>query len=349
MGIWNWLVAGEWGSTPAPTTGIVSPWASQDSLETALVGEIFGVDPDVITRETAMRVPGLKRAVQVHADVVSAMPLVQYAEGVKVKDQPRWLQSSDSGIAPLIRTKGLVRDLALEGHALLGCRLDSFGQIDDAIHIPTSMWKLNNNATLTVNEAIAPAYRAKLIYIPLGVPGILTDGIDTIRQARALDLARTVRLSAPPAATELHMTDARFDEMSRKEKERIAKSYADTRRKYSVSVTPSYLEAKEKGGAQVDLFESATNSIRLDLANHASVPASIIEGAKSSGGGGDMTYTGKGDERSELYDLGSRQFADAIAARLSLDDVCPEGEYIAFDRADTFSVPTPITPPNLED
>lgn len=350
MGIWNWLVTGEWGTTTtAPTTGVVSPWASQDSLETALVGEIFGVDPDVITRDTAMRVPGLKRAIQVHADVVAA-PLVQYARGgVKVEPQPRWLQSSDSGIAPLIRTKGLVRDLALEGHALLGCRLDSFGQIDDAIHVPTSMWKLNNDATITINEAIAPAYRQKLIYIPLGTPGILTDAIDTIRQARALDIARTVRLSAPPAATELHLNDSTRDDITAKEKEKLAKNYSDTRRKFSVSVTPSYLDVKENGAGQVDLFESATNSIRLDIANHASVPASVIEGAKTSGGGGDMTYTGKGDERSELYDLGSRQFADAITARLSLDDVCGEGQYIAFDRSADFAVPTPTTPPVLED
>jgi hypothetical protein len=62
-----------------------------------------------------------------------------------------------------------------------------------------------------------------------------------------------------------------------------------------------------------------------------------------------MTYTGKGDERSELYDLGSRQFADAITARLSLDDVCAPGDYIAFDRSEMFAVPTPTTPQVLED
>jgi hypothetical protein len=349
MGIWSWLVTGEWGAPASRVSAVVSPFASQDSLENAIVGELFGVDPTVITRETAMRVPGLKRAVQIHADVVSAMPLMQYSTGgVKVSTQPRWLQSSDSGVPPLIRTKGLVRDLALEGHGLLGCALDGEEYPVDGVHIPTSMWKLHSDGTLTVNPAVSARFTQRLIYIPLGVPGILTDGIDTIRQARALDLARIVRLSSPPAGTELHIENSQFDGMTRKEKEKLATQYAQQRQKTTVSVTPSYVKVNEHGKEAVDLFADATNSIRLDIANHASVPASAIEGAPASGGS-DMTYTGKGDERSELYDLGSRQFADAIAARLSADDVCPVGEYIAFDTSNAFAIPTPTTPPVLED
>lgn len=315
---------------------------------TALNSELFGVDTGVITRDIAMRVPGLKRAVQIHADIVSAMPLVQYRDGVKVAVQPGWLQNSQSGIAPLIRTKGLVKDLALEGWALLGCQVED-NAIIDAIHIPKAThWKFDSAGVIELTALVDPRYLGKLIPIPLGDNGILIDGVDTIRQARALDIARTVRLESPPAGTELHITDPAYDGMTAKEQLREVKAYADQRRKTSVSMTKSYTEVKEHAGESVDLFDSATNSVRLDIANHASVPASIIEGAKSSGGGGDMNYTGKGDERSELYDLGSRQFAEAISARLSLDDVCPEGEYIAFDKSEMFAVPTPTTPPIRE-
>lgn len=315
---------------------------------TALQSELFGTDTTAITREIAQRVPGLKRAVQIHADVISAMPLVQYRDGVKVAEQPDWLQNTQSGIPPLIRTKGLVQDLAYEGWALLGCQVDG-DRIVDAIHIPKAThWRLDAAGTVEITQFVDPRYLGKLILIPLGTGGILADGVDTIRQARALDLARTVRLESPPAGTELHVTDPAYDGMTRKEKLREVKAYAEQRRQTSVSMTPSYLEVKEHSGEAIDLFDSATNSIRLDIANHAAVPASIIEGAKTSGGGGDMTYTGKGDERSELYDLGSRQFAEAISARLSLDDVCPPGEYIAFDRSEMFAVPTPTTPPIRE-
>lgn len=346
MGLWNWLVFGEWGSTP--TTAVASPFTPQDSLETAIVGEIFGVDPSVITPEIALRVPGLKRAIQMHADIVSTMPLVQYAAGgAKVEPQPRWLSSSASGVAPLIRTKGLVSDLALYGWALLGCEVDG-ATIVDAIHVPKQFWKITSAGTLEVDNAIASRYRGRWILIPLGAAGILADGIDTIRQARALDLARMVRLSAPPAGTELHLNSSQFDGMTRKEKQKLAHDYAEQRRQNTVSVTPSYVDVKEHGKEAVDLFDSATNSIRLDIANHASVPASAIEGAKA-GGGGDMSYSNTATERSELWDLGSRQFADAIAARLSLDDACAEGQYVAFDTSDAFAAPTPTTPPDLED
>lgn len=343
MGVWNWLVNGTWNA-PVP----VSPFSPQDSLETAIVGELFGVDTTTVTPETAVRVGPLKRAMQVHMDTVGAMPLVHYRDGQPTPDQPRWLQSSASGVPPLIRTKGLVKDLFLGGQALLGCQVED-GRIVDAVHLPQQFWKLQPTGTIDVHESINPAYRQKLIYIPLGDNGILVDGVDTIRQARALDLARTTRLSSPPAGTELHLTDARFDEMTAKQKQKLAKDYARNRTETSVSVTPSYVEVKEHGDKSVDLFDSATNSIRLDVANHAAVPASIIEGARASGGGGDMTYTGKGDERSELYDLGSRRYADAITARLSLDDVCELGTYIGFDRSELFAVPTPTTPQILED
>lgn len=349
MGIFSKRIASAYASRPAVPTTPASPWSDQDALQTALISELFGTDTNAITRDIAMRVPGLKRAIQVHQDIVAAMPLVQYKDGVKVSPQPRWLQNSASGIAPLLRTKGLVKDLALEGFALLGCEVATDGSITDAVHIPKAThWQFTGDGVVELTRLVDPRYLGKLILIPLGDSGILTDAVDTIRQARALDHARTTRLSSPAAGTELHITDDTRDEMTAKEQMRTVKRYSDQRRQTSVSLTPSYLEVKEHGDKPVDLFESATNSIRLDIANHAAVPASIIEGARNSGSG-DMTYSGKGDERSELYDLGSRQFADAITARLSLDDVCPEGEYIAFDKSEMFAVPTPTTPPVLED
>jgi len=332
---------------PSVPTMPSTPWDTQDHLQTALESELFGLDSTVITRDIAMRVPGVKRAVQVHKSIVAAMPLVAYRDGVKAEPQPRWLQNSNSGIAPLIRMKGIVEDLVLDGWALLGCELDDEKRIADAIHIPKRCWNFNSARQVELTEFVDPRYLAQMILIPLGAEGLLTDGVDTIRQARAVDIARTTRLEAPPAG-ELHITDPRFDEMSRKEKLKQAQDYAESRQKLSVTVTPSYLELKNHTGETIDLFDSATNSIRLDIANHAGVPASILEAASQSGGS-DMTYTGKGDERSELYDLGSRDYADAIAARLSLDDVCEPGVYIAFDRSDVFTVPTPLTPPVLED
>lgn len=350
MGIFSKRIESAYTTRPSVPSMPVTPWDSQDTLLTALKSDLFGVDTKTITRDIAMRVPGLKRAVQIHADIVSAMPLVLYRDGVKVEPQPRWLQNSGSGIPPLVRTKVLVKDLALEGHALLGCEVTTDGAIVDAVAIPKAThWQFTADGVVELTKLVDPRYLGKLILISLGDNGILTDAVDTIRQARALDIARTVRLESPPAGTELHVTDPTFDEMSEKEQLRTVTAYAEQRRKTSVSFTKSYLEVKEHGTEPVDLFDSATNSLRLDIANHASVPASVIEGTRASGGGSDMTYTGKGDERSELYDLGSRQFADAITARLSLDDVCAPGEYIAFDRSEMFAVPTPTTPQNLED
>lgn len=345
MGLWNFLTSGP--GTPTVAPALASPWTPQDSLQTAIVGEIFGVDPNVVTREIAQRVPGLNRAVQVHGDIVSTMPLAAYKDGSKLETQPGWLSNTRTGIAPLIRTKGLVTDLFWDGWALLGCELEG-DEISDALHIPRSLWKFNTAGQVEVDGSISKTYTQRLILIPLGRSGVMVDGIDTIRSARSLELSRQNRIAAPPASTEIHLTDQRFDAMTKDEKQQLASEYAETRRKHSVSVTPSYAQVEEHGGEAVDLFSSATNDLRLDQANHASVPASIIEGARS-GSGGDMTYSNDNGQRSEIYDLGSRQFADAIAARLSLDDVSAPGTYIAFDPSHAFAVPTPTTAPRLED
>jgi hypothetical protein len=349
MGLFSKRIDSAYASRPSVPTMPVTPWDDQSALQAALISDLFGTDTTAVTRDIALRVPGLKRAVQIHADIVSAMPLVLYRDGVKVEPQPGWLQNSNSGIPPLIRTKVLVTDLALEGHALLGCEVTTENTITDAVAIPKTHWQFTADGVVEFTRLVDPRYLGKLILISLGTNGILTDAVDTIRQARALDIARTTRLASPPASTELHVTDPAYNDMTPAEQMKTVTAYAEQRQKTSVSFTPQYLEVKEHGAEPVDLFDSATNSLRLDIANHASVPASVIEGARASGGGSDMTYTGKGDERSELYDLGSRQFADAITARLSLDDVCAPGDYIAFDRSEMFAVPTPTTPQVLED
>lgn len=136
MGLFKKKIESAYATRPSVPTAPVSPWGSQDSLQVALNSELFGVDDRAITRDIAMRVPGLKRAVQIHADVVAAMPLIQYKDGAKVATQPRWLQNSNSGIPPLIRTKGLVKDLALEGgaeviQAFFEGVVDSYAKVTD--------------------------------------------------------------------------------------------------------------------------------------------------------------------------------------------------------------------------
>lgn len=343
MGLFNFLTGGLALTNPVAAPALASPFSPPSSLESAIVGDFFGEVPnEVITPEIALRVPEVTRALQAHQALVAPLKFtVHHNDGEALTTQPAWVKNSDSGISPFIRWNGVVRDLFLFGMALVGAEVDSDTDLPrDLIHIPRNFWTISTEGSITVDDGISPRYRQRLIPIYLGSAGILTDGIDSVRQARKLELARQRRIDAPPPATELHLTDIRFDEMSSKEKEKLARDYASNRTKHSVAVTPSYIDVQDHSASDVDLFEAGMNSLRLQLAMHAGVPASFLEAGKEGGSSGEMTYTNENGKASELWVFGSARFAYAITARLSMDDVVGPDAEVRADLSD-FMVPPP--------
>jgi hypothetical protein len=113
-------------------------------------------------------------------------------------------------------------------------------------------------------------------------------------------------------------------------------------------VTQSFLQVQSLGSISADLFEKGRNAIRLDLANHTAVPASIIEGAKD-GSGSDINYSNSETSPNELYNFGTKAFVQAIEARLSLDDVCAPGHSIRADLTGIMATPSLNTDPTSAD
>lgn len=322
-----------------------SPFSGPSHLESAIVGDIFGEIPDeVVTPELALRVPEVKRALQAHTSLIAPLKFSVHDNGSATprEVQPYWVANSDyPAVSPYLRMKGVVSDLFMYGWALLGAEVGDDDLPRDMIHIPRNMWDIDKDGSVTADEAIPASYRQRLILIPLGANGLFTDGIDSIRQARKLEHARQRRLDAPPPATELHITDARFDEMTDDEKRAFSKNYSDNRKNYATSVTPSYLEVKDHSSTgSVDLFESGMNSLRLQLAMHGGVPASFLEAGKEGGSAGAMSYSNEGDRQGELWLFGSSEFAYAITSRLSLPDVVGENAEVRADLT-PLAVPAP--------
>jgi hypothetical protein len=340
----NWLLG-----KPAPSISLGAPAlaapGSGDNLAQIIVGDIIGHLPqEAVTRDNAPRVPELKRALKAHQALVAPLRFEVFADDKAIAAQPYWVSAcAYPGMSRYIAYKKLVEELYWEGFAVLACRLDVDGNVWDWVPVPRDLWTMDTQTqAITLHESIPGEYRMRVVVVPLGARGVLVDGVDAIRQARKLELARQSRLDAPPAATELHVTDARYDGMGASEMETIATEYVATRKKTSVTVTPSYIEVKERGiGGQLDLFEDAKASLSRELAMHAGVPASFVE-SSSKGGGGQMSYSNENDRQSELWTYGSAEYAYAIVAALSGDDVVgPDAEV----RADLshFSVPAPTS------
>ncbi|WP_295824184.1 hypothetical protein [uncultured Microbacterium sp.] len=343
----SWLLGKPSASVSAGAPALAAP-GSGSSLAQAIVGDIIGHLPtEAITRDNAPRVPELKRALKAHQALVAPIRFEQWKPGgdAPIPAQPYWVAScAYPGMSRYIAYKKLVEELFWEGFGVLACRLDVNGNVWDWVPVPRHMWTMDNQTqAITLHEAIPAEYRMRIVVVPLGANGVMVDGVDSIRQARKLEAARQSRLDTPPAATELHVTDPAYNGMTKPEMETLATNYSEVRKTTSVSVTPSFIEVKERGiSGQLDLFESAKNSLRLELAMHGGVPASFVEGGKEGGANGEMNYQGKGGPTAELWTFGSAEYARAIAAALSGDDVVGPGAEVRADLSH-ISAPAPTS------
>lgn len=368
VGIFGRNIDAAYGSRAAaellqpPTAGmaatISSPWSPQDTLVTfaidALPEEIRkGAVP--LSRETALRIPGVKRAHGIVCGMFAGIEFYQMDGDERTTEQPEWLTDSRSGVSPYHRRYGVASDLFFYGWALLGFTEDR----TDCLHIPFGLWKVDEDTgAIIIDERVPDEYHAHPVAIPLGYGdnGLLVDGLDTLKQARKIEAAYQDRLDNPVPLTVLTLRGDIWDSWSDDERAAFRNQWNEGRSRAggSTALKPDYVTVDMPGQVQVDLYETGRNAIRLDVANHAGIPASMIEGVRQggSGGGTEMRYTGvqNGASRAEAWDYGlPKRITQAFEARLSLDDVCAAGLSIRGDLSFLHALPQPTTNPTSED
>jgi len=312
---------------PAATSAIVTPFAPQDALHTILVSELYPEHDTskTITRDSALRIPAVKRAHDIHCSVLSRMPWRQYANDAEIAEQPAWLVNSRSGIGPRTLRWGVASDLFMSSWAAIGFTLDA-GSPVDALHIPFDWWGVDDKGNVVGDERVPTQYRDLIVAIPLGYgsSGMLTDARTSMSAARAIEDAYLDRVENPIAHTDIVLSRDMWEAWDPDERSEFRRLYVEGRKTTNgaVSLRPDFTTINYPGAIETTLFESARNGARLDIANHAGIPASLLEGSRQ-GGGTDIKYSGvnNGAERNELWDYGLEKYASAIEDRLSLDDV----------------------------
>lgn len=354
MGIFGRNIDKTYGSRAA--LPLVTPFAPQDHLVEVVANDLWPEHdtPKTVTRDTALRIPAVKRAHDIHCSVLSRLPWRQYEGDAEVTDQPGWLVNSRTGTGPRQLRWGVTSDLFIGGWAAIGFTMASPGQPVDALHIPLGMWTVDERGRVEADERIPAQYRDLIIAIPLGYGsnGMLTDARDSLIAARSIEAAYRDRVDNPIPATDIELSKEYWAAWGPEEREKFRQKYIANRKAENgaVSLRPEYAKPNYSGAIQTELFESARNGVRLDIANHAGIPASLLEGSRQ-GGGTDIKYSGvnNGADRNELWDFGLDKYASAIDDRLSLDDVCPSGQSIRVDASRYLTAPMPTTPQTSED
>ena len=319
----------ESGITTNGTSGIKSPWAGT-SLSRIVATDILGAESLPVSRAEAMGVPAIARGRHKIVTAVQKCRLVTYRRDVEVSNGPAWLYRTKTRTSPQHRLVWTVDDLIFHGWSLWAVERTSRG-IDDAGRIPPEWWTFGPDGEVLVTlpgQTQTELTAESCILIPGFTEGILNTNPRTIRGARELETQWVQRAANPIPAMELHQTTD--DELDDNEIVEILDAWRDALAESggSVAYTPKSIEAKPHGQADSKLLIEGRNAAAVDAARILGMSAGDLD---ASGVNATLTYETREGQRSQFVDEAVPLYTDAIAARLSLDDVTPQGTRIGFD------------------
>jgi hypothetical protein len=333
-----------------PQVGIKSPWAPPSHLATVVWSDIFGkLEVAPLSRAEAMRVPAVARARHIICSTIARDPMHFY-RGTEQLPDDRWLNSTAGTMSAFHRDTMTADDLFFYGWS---CWRRHNSTPDDAgrvwpLHverIPMEQWQLEPdtgrvliykpNPVQPGTVSLQAARADEIILIPGPHEGLLVDGADSIRHAADLHRAANkaakhpsayLALSSQPGAAPLKR---RSDDTAEVTVETIVRDWHAAREGENGGVAYlGGLTASELGTFSEHLVVEGRNAAAVDIARHASIPADLIDATVAAAS---LQYSTSKDNDRRAIDYGTGFYMGAFSARLSLDDVCPRGQRVAFE------------------
>lgn len=293
-------------------------------------------------RNRAMQVPAISRARDLHASVISAMPLKMYREAWNETEAemeytdiaPRsWLRRPDPQIPYETLMAWTFDDLFFFGRAfwyVLSRTADGF---------PASFTRLPTGS-ITTTDQDGPVWYApsKEVYFQGGMldPNNLVQFISPIQGA--------IYSSEQAIATALKIEDSRYrnantaipsgvlrqtggEPLSAQELADLAAAFNAARLTNQTAALNEFLtyEATTATPDKMLLIESAQFSA-LQMAQICNIPPYLL-GVPT----GSYAYTNSRESRWDLWLYGTKTYAECITSTLSANNVLPAGTYVEFD------------------
>lgn len=287
-----------------------------------------------------MRVPSVAKARHILVSTIAAMPLRSMGIDGLLAVQPSWLYRTDGIVSPWQRMAWTVDDLIFNDWSLWAVGRDAGGRIASAERIPPEWWNFTPEGGIEVSNPVTNDYYQptpdEVVLIPGPGAQLLDNAAGTIRAALDTERAWAGRIKSPIPAMEIHQTTD--DQLTEDEVADLVKNYARSRQDPlgAIAFTPHNVEMRPHGVGSTDMFESARNAVRLDVANFTGLPGAALDGALSTASLTYVTTDGKRTELADAVDL----WTAPIESRLSQDDCVPRGTRVRFDKTNSF-LPNP--------
>lgn len=293
-------------------------------------------------RNRAMQVPAISRARDLHASVISAMPLKMYKELWNEAEReteyetiaPRsWLRRPDPQIPYETIMAWTFDDLFFFGRAfwyVLSRTADGF---------PASFTRLPAGSITTPDQEgpvwYAPSKEvyfqggqldpANLVQFISPLQGVIYSSEQAIATALKIEDARYRNANTAIPSGILRQTGG--EPLSSQELADLAAAFNAARQTNQTAALNEFLtyEATSATPDKMLLIESAQFSA-LQMAQICNIPPYLL-GVPT----GSYAYTNSRESRWDLWLYGTKTYAECITSTLSADNVLPKGTYLEFD------------------
>jgi hypothetical protein len=338
----------------------IEAWVDRSNLEQIVFDDLGISGGDYpLTRAGAMRVPAMARARNLTCGTIAALPVTAMRAAAPVAVQPYWAYGTDGQLGsltvdqrrawgvtpqtPYHRALWTTDDLLFHGESLwlVTDRLTT-GYPSRLVRVPYTHWTIENGQVVDLDSKPFP--EADLVWMPGPNEGVLGFGASSLRMA--YDLERNAAdVAMRPLRLEVHQTSAA--ELTPEERrEIVGEVRAAMAANDGVLFTNNALELVEHRVDSDALQLGARNASALDVARLANMPAMMLDATAQGASLEYQTMTGRNQQ---WLDYGLALYMDAIEARLSMDDVVPAGQRVAFDTTDWTAPDASDTGPALED
>ena len=293
-----------------------------------------------ILRQDAVGVPAIARCRNLIAGTIATIPLETYSTttGEELPNMP-WVDQLDKRQPREVTIAWLVDSLFYYGVAYL--RVEEVYKDDNR---PARFsWVQNDRVTVKYNamNTAVDYYMINNIRIPDdGVGSLITfQGLDqglllrnptTIRAAIDLEKAAAIAAQTPMGSGYIKNSGA---DLPDQQVQGILAAWKAARQSKGTAYLTSTLDFQAISFSPKDMmYNEAKAYLALDLARACNVPASMIDAEMMR----TNTYQNVLDQRKEFAAYTLMPYIDAIACRLSMDDLTPRGTQVRFSIDETF-------------